>query len=322
MAEDALKEFIQDIDNNKLNQPTILSNSNDSLGPNIRQKVDKIDADSDWVEIPLNILPYGKFYKTGTHIMIRPCKTKEIESFSIVNENNPYDVINKLNEVLQACTKIIQSDSSIVSYREIMYGDRDTLCILIAKASAKNGRKLEKNAYCTCSPNDAIPIELIPANYEYILEDEDIAEFFNDDTKVYEFPLEAGNTIKLAPPTIGLAQDMNTYIFTMTQKSNGKKIPNISFMSNFTYMKAGLGVKEISIEKLEQEEYNYGKLNDELFMFIDDAVSKMAFGIKKIKKICTICTLKEVSTSFGFPSGPRSLFIVPNAFKKFIRQRV
>ncbi len=322
-TEDILNEFIENSENNKSENEVIVDDKNiQYFGPNVKQKVDYIEADSQQNNIPLNILPFSKFYQDGTLIYIRPAKTKEIESFSIVNDQNQFDVINKLNEILSACVKI-ECNGKPLSYRDIMDGDRDTLAILVARLSIKNGKKIEKPAICNCTtPAQEIKIDMIPANYIYFKENDDIKDFFNNNLKVYEFPLENGNSVKLAPPTIGLTQDVNNYIFYKTASSEGKVTPNVTFMKCLPYMKSGLGIKNLSLEQLEQEEFNFTMINDELFMFIDDCVNNyLIFGIEKLKSFCPKCR-EEVYTQFGFPEGARNLFIVRNAFKQFIRQSI
>lgn len=318
--EDHLKDFLNEDENND-NKSNNSENKNiEYFGPNSRQKVDKIEADLDWLDIPLKELPYGKFYKLGTHIFIRPAKTKEIESFAIVNEKNPYDVVLKLNEILSACVKIQFQDGSVGTYRDIQNGDRDTLAIIISRASAKKGRILQKVAYCTCagSNKEEILIDLLPANYVYKVEDDHLKTYFNEDSRTYKFTMYNDIQMELAPPTIGLTEDINNYIFYQTTKSGGKTVPNITFMQALPYIKAGKGVKSLSIEQLEQEEYNFSKMNDEMFMVIYDAIDLMSFGVEKLKGNCSKCS-QEVYANFGFPDGPRALFIIPNAFKQFVR---
>ena len=82
-------------------------------------------------------------------------------------------------------------------------------------------------------------------------------------------------------------------------------------------MKAGLGAKSLTIETLEQEEFNFKKLNDELFMFVDDAIKFVDFSVDELKSTCKVCK-DEIKTSFSFPSGARALFVIPNAFDEFI----
>jgi hypothetical protein len=319
--EDHLLNFIKSSEENRPNPINEVNQNIEQFGNSTRQKVEKIEATSDWIEIPLNLLPYNRFYKAGTRIFIRPAKTKEIESFAVVNEKNEYDVILKTNEILSACCRIQYPDGTNGGYRDIQNGDRMSLIILISKASAKKGRSLSKKVTCECNTEN--DIDFTPTNYEFTAEDEDIAPFFNRDFGVYIFPLENGDEVRLAPPTIGISEDIHSYIFVQTAKSGGKIIPNVSFMQVIPYLKAGQSnYKKLTPEQLEQEEYNFSKMNDERFMFIHDVVmNKMDFGIKSVKCNCRNCG-GEVKAEFGYPNGVRSLFIVPNAFKQFIRQSV
>ena len=319
--EDHLMNFIKDSEQNKPNQMEEVKNNIEHFGNNTRQKVDEIKADSDWVEIPLNHLTYNKFYRPGTRILIRAAKTAEIESFAVVNEKNEYDVIMKTNEILAACSKMVLPEGNNASYREIQNGDRMTLIILIAKMSAKKGRTISKTVTCDCKRD--VNIEFIPANFEYASEDQEIAEFFNPHLGIYEFPLESGAEVKLAPPTIGIQEDVSNYIFVQTMKSGGKKLPNLAFMQTIPYLKAGQRTnKKLTPEQLEQEEYNFSKMNDEMFMFSHEVVmNKLDFGVQSVKCNCPNCG-EEVKAEFAYPDGPRSLFIVPNSFKQFIRQSV
>jgi hypothetical protein len=321
--EDHLMDFIS---NTERQTTHINENSNiESFGNNTRQKVDKIELNDEWQNIPLEDLPYGKFYKIGTRIFVRPTTTKEIQAFAVINEEHPYDVQLKLNELLSSCVKFQNIDGLLGSYKDLQDGDRNTLIIIISKISAKHGRKNEKVINCDCNnSNDEQLVELIPANYIYKEENEDIAEFFDNIDRIYKFPLTInGGDIdyKLAPPTIGLTEDINTYIFYVTNKSQGKKLPNVTFMQCIGYIKAGLGVKRLSIEQLEQEEYNFTKINNEVFEFIYDTIDLMGFGVDSVKTNCNKCG-KEMKVPFSFPNGPRALFIVPNAFKQYIRQRI
>jgi len=313
---DHLMNFLGE--NHKPEQPEIITNI-ETFGQSTRQKVKHIEttADSNWIDIELAFLPYNKFYKDGTHIFIRPAKTIEIESFAIVNDKNPFDVQLKVNELIKACTKVQHLDGHIGSYEEIQDGDRETLAILIARASAKNGRKIAKTVNCTCGSEEVI--EFIPANYVYQEPNAEAEAWFNPNTKRYEFQLADGSQINLAPPSIGLASSINQYIFYKTAQSEGKIMPNLSFMQILPYIKAANGVTELTTEQLETEEFAFGKMNDEHFMFIDDAVEKINYGVKEARCNCSKCG-KELTTPFRYPNGARALLIIPNAFNQLIRK--
>lgn len=310
-----LNEFIK---NNEYKEP-IKDESNiikeEYNGDNVRRQVSKIEADSNYVNIPLNDLPYGIFYDDGVKISIRPVKTKEIQSFAVVNEKNPYDVIVKLNELLSACVKVENiMNNNVMSYTDLLDGDRDTIAILIAKMSSKFGKKIEKAVKCSC--NLEVKIEMMPANYVYKTHHEKLIKYFNTSSKKYEFKLKNGAIVNLAPPTLGLVQDINNYMLVKATKSGGKETPNITFMQTLPYLEAGKGVRSLDFKQLEQKEFDFTKMNDELFMFVYDCTDMITFGIEDCKTNCA-CG-REVHTNFGFPNGSRSLFVIPNSFDELI----
>lgn len=322
---DFLGEFIK---KESTQEQNITQNNEDKniqyFGDNVRQKVDyiKTSLEEQYHNIDINYLPYNKFYPIGTKISIRAAKTKEIEAFSVINEENKYDVHTKINAMLQACVLITYLDGTQGSYLDIQYGDRDILLILIARLTSKNGRRIMKKIKCSCGCETEI--DFVPANFKYKTELEKLTKYFDSTTQSYTFKLKNGNIVKLKPPTIGLSESLNTYIIYNTlkaQQDNTTYLPNISFMDTIPYLKSGSGTKELEIKEWEQEEFEYEKMNDELFMFIEDAIKMIDLGIKEVSTECSSKTCnKTVSTPFHYPDGVRSLFIIPNAFDEFIAE--
>ncbi|MFM7986884.1 MAG: hypothetical protein ACKPKO_46980, partial [Candidatus Fonsibacter sp.] len=69
-------------------------------------------------------LPCGKFYPVGSLIMVRPAQVKEIQAYSMVDDNNFYDIVEKMNGMLQSCVRIKYSDGKVGSFLEIKDQDR------------------------------------------------------------------------------------------------------------------------------------------------------------------------------------------------------
>lgn len=328
MAKKQSPDYLGDYIKNNEPEQNIVENMNniEVIGDNIRQKVDYIETtlESQLQNIDITILPYHKFYPIGTKISIRSAKTKEIEAFSVVNEENQYDVHVKINDMLKACVTIKYIDGSYGSYKDIQYGDRDILIILISRLTSKSGRKIAKSIKCSCGHENVL--DFIPANFIYKKENEKVKKYFDVDERLYKFKLKNGVSINIKPPTIGLTESLNAYIIYNTLKSQQENadniityVPNISFMDIITYIKSGDGISELEIKEWEQEEFEFERMNDELFMFCQDAIKLITFGIEKVKAECTSKTCNnEVSTPLHYPDGIRALFIVPNAFDEFI----
>ena len=63
----------------------------------------KIDStrttDLQYFNFDVKEMPCGLFYPSGTVIMVRPAQVKEIQSYSMVDDNNFYDIVEKYGAV-------------------------------------------------------------------------------------------------------------------------------------------------------------------------------------------------------------------------------
>ena len=53
-------------------------------------------SDLQYFNMDVRELPCGEFYPTGTLFMVRPAQVKEIQAYSMVDDDNFYDIIEKL----------------------------------------------------------------------------------------------------------------------------------------------------------------------------------------------------------------------------------
>lgn len=277
-----------------------------------------------WLEIPMNQLPGQRYYPDGTHITIRPATTGEIQAYSTIENKNTYDVDTKMRDMLSTCVKINYIDGSSGTYRDLMEPDKLFLITQISKLTRKDGKTVKKTT--ACENGHDVDIDLVPEHFVYAEPNDEIEEYFDHEKKCYVFPLNTGENIELGIPKIGLLQDIYEYtmmkvLTAQNNKSKGAAVgPNITFMKCVPYMnykKPKLEPKEI-----EQLEYEFTHMNEDTFMFIDEAVDKIICGISHLQRKCTKCGV-ETRIPFSLHSlegGPRSLFIVSNAFGKLIRK--
>ena len=70
-------------------------------------EIKRIKSSMDYVNIPLETLPsQGRFYPEGTRISIRAARVGEIREFSIINEEDPKDIRDKMTYIVSQCTKV------------------------------------------------------------------------------------------------------------------------------------------------------------------------------------------------------------------------
>jgi hypothetical protein len=283
------------------------------IGKSVRKKVDTLEDNYGFINVDMSALPMSIFYPEGTQIMIRPAKTIEIQAYSVVDENNVYDVTMKMNETLASCARLRWPNGKLGTHRDIKDGDRIYIMIEISRLSLPSGKQLIKPVNCTSNSEHQFTIPLNKDTYiKARPSDSFISAYFDEDKRAFVFNMKTGDVVELGAPSIGVTADLYAYIMSCVVK---KKTPNVSFMKCAPWMlydRSG-----ITPEGCEKRENDFKKLDDSVFMFVDSAVDKLKFGITELEGQCPTCGT-EVRTDFDFPNGARSLLIVRDAFDEFI----
>jgi hypothetical protein len=256
--------------------------------------------------------PCGIFYPAGSTIQVRPAQVKEIQAYSMVDDNNFYDIVEKMNDMLSACVRVRYADGSIGSYLDIKDPDRYYLIFLIRELTFQQGSSLTTNATCTC--NAELSIELKRENFRKFEISEKISKFFDPQSLSFRFSVKNGRVFNVSPPTIGLQKSFTEYII---KENTEKRKPNLSFLKIIPFLLYDR--TNITIDGIKAKLSDYEKMDDMSFQFLNSAVEKMTFGIEKLTKSCSVCGL-EVHTDMIFPNGPSAIFVVHDAFDQFIEE--
>jgi hypothetical protein len=269
-------------------------------------------ADLQYFAFDVKEFPCGIFYPPGTTIQVRPAQVKEIQAYSMVDDKNFYDIVEKMNDMLSACVRVKYFDGRIGSFLELKDPDRFYAIFLIRDLTFQQGTTLTTSATCTCGSETTI--ELRRENFKCYETPEKIQKYFDPHTLSFCFTVKGGKTYNLAPPTIGLQKSFTEYII---KENNEKRKPNLSFLKVIPFLL--FDRTSISIEGIKAKLVEYEKMDDISFQFLNSAVEKMTYGIQKLRKNCTLCGL-EVHTDMVFPDGPSALFVVHDAFEQFIEE--
>ncbi len=303
--EEYLKKHLGQIENSK--------NPTNSDIPFVTQP--KIDTnrttDLQFFNFDIKELPCGQFYPTGTIFMVRPAQVKEIQSYSMVDDNNFYDIVEKMNDILQACVRVKYSDGKMGSYIDIKDQDRLFLIFLIRELTFQQGNSLTVTTRCTCGSE--LNVELKRDHFVYHDIDEKLDRFFSPSTRSYHFSTVNGKEFELTPPNIGLQKSFTDYIL---KENNEKRTPNLSFLKIIPFMLSGR--TSITYEGIKAKLKEFEEIDDISFQFLNAAVSKMTFGIKELKKKCS-CG-EEVHTEMQFPNGASGIFVIHDAFEAYIKE--
>ena len=303
--EDYLKKHLGDLDNPQ----NVMNNDIPFVA---QPKVDSTrTTDLQFFNFDIGELPCGEFYPSGTVFMVRPAQVREIQAYSMVDDNNFYDIVEKMNDILQSCVRVKYPDGKVGSYIEVKDQDRLFLVFLIRELTFQQGNSLTVNSKCSCGED--VQMELKRDNFSFHEIDEKLERYFSASTRTYHFSTINGREFELTPPNIGLQKSFTDYIL---KESNEKRTPNLSFLKIIPFMLAGR--TSITYEGIKAKLKEFEEIDDISFQFLNAAVGKMTFGIKELKKKCS-CG-EEVHTDMQFPNGASSIFVIHDAFEAYIKE--
>ena len=268
-------------------------------------------TDLQFFNFDIKELPCGEFYPAGTIFMVRPAQVKEIQAYSMVDDQNFYDIVEKMNDILQSCVRIKYSDGKMGSYLDVKDQDRLFLIFLIRELTFQQGNSLTVTTRCGCG--EELQLELKRDNFSFHEIDEKLDRYFSNSSRSYHFTTVNGKEFELTPPNIGLQKAFTDYIL---KENNEKRTPNLSFLKIIPFMLAGR--TSVTYEGIKSKLKEFEEIDDISFQFLNAAVSKMTFGIKELKKTCS-CG-EEVHTDMQFPNGASGIFVIHDAFEAYIKE--
>ena len=163
-------------------------------------------SESSWKLLDLRSLPsQGLFYPEGTELLLRSAKTKEIRHWSTIDENDPLDVREKINFVLNACTKIKVAGGRPLNFNDFLEIDRYHILFRLYELTFPNQEnKLWANIKCD-TDGYINRTQVLSANlkgFEYPVE---LMKWYSEEDRCFKVVSEKLNeTFYLYLPTIGI----------------------------------------------------------------------------------------------------------------------
>jgi hypothetical protein len=319
--EDYLSSFIKDTTDHMKDNKDKFSDMQEDLHE-IRENVSsdrnekQANTQLGYINVDLKTLPLGLFYETGTQIKIKAATVAEVQAYSVVNDENPVDVTEKMNQMLSSCVRLMKPNGKVGSYKDLKDGDRLFLIFMIRELTFQQGNTVAKDIQCdSCSEEFKIHYRAT-ANREYpktfkVYEmPEKLKKFYNPQLRAFEFKV-GEVTYRMAPPTIGIQE---IFFEEIKKDIQVEKKSNVSFMKVVPYLLYDRNY--ITPEGIKQKEKEYKKLSMEEFQVINRAVDMMKFGIEALVQECPKCGV-EVRTSFTFPEGASSIFVLSDPLTYF-----
>jgi hypothetical protein len=300
--EEYLKKHLEQLEGNRVN----------STAPKVKVEVDNSTVNNlNYLAFDVREFPCGIFYPVGSTIQIRAAEVKEIQAYSMVDDTNYYDIVEKMNEMLLACVRIKYPDGSIGTYMDLRDPDRFYLIFMIRELTFQAGNTLVTKANCSCG--NEVQIELKRENFRVFSVADKLKKYYDPSNRCFTFETIDGDIYHLSPPTIGLQKAFTDYI---VKENAEKRKPNLSFLKIIPFVL--FDRTTITQEGIKAKLDEFTKMNNSSFQFLNSAVEKLSFGIEKVAKDCS-CGM-EVHSDMIFPNGPSALFIDDDAFEKFIKE--
>jgi hypothetical protein len=262
-----------------------------------------------WKPYPTENLPSrGMFYPEGTTFGIRAASVAEIRHFSTIDENDPLDLDDKLNMIIDKCLQV-KFAGRHANWKDLKEEDRFCLIFAIRELTFKNGEnKLFVNLKCgqTCLGDGTFneKIELTNSNFEYYTIDPKLMRYYSSEERCFVIPTKDVGTIKLYIPSLGVTSVVKNYYRDKHRKNEFfdrtfAKVASFMFPDWRT-------LNDRVYKKAEQDSFGWDtkKLSTMLKL-----VELIRFGAKtQLTRQCNKCG-SEVSTPLMFPGGVRSIFL-------------
>lgn len=262
-----------------------------------------------WKPFPVENLPSrGMFYPDGTTVAIRSASVAEIRHFSTIDENDPLDLDDKLNMIVDKCLQIKFVDKH-ANWKDLKEEDRFCLIFAIRALTFKNGEnKLLVNLKCgqTCLGDGTYneKIELSNDNFEYYSIEPKLMKYYSSSERCFVIPSKEVGVIKLYIPSLGVTTFIKNYLRDKARKGD---FYDKTFMKVSPFMFGDWRtITDAMYRKTEQDSFSWDSKKLSAMLKL---VELIRFGVKtQLTRNCNKCGA-VITAPLSFPGGVKSLFL-------------
>lgn len=307
-----------DIPNILVNMPADIEMTPGNLGlaESFKEKVkdNKWENIPGWKPLPIENIPSGgKFYPENSKIYIRAAEVQEIRQFSMIDENDPLDMDDKLNMIMERCSKI-EFPGRTALWKDLKEEDRFYLIFAIREISMSEGENkltvtLKCGGNCRGDGTYVEKIEMSKDNFQYYNIDETLMKYYSEKDRCFVIEDEKIGKMKIHVPSLGVTTFIKNYVREQTQRGGYFDRPFLK-VAPFV-IEDWRNFSDDKYKKLEQESMGWNELR---WSILIRSIEMIRFGVKTtITRNCTKCGA-EVGAPLSFPGGVKSLFLVSNPF--------
>lgn len=189
------------------------------------QKIDNLDLPEPgvtmgWKRLPTENLPsQGLFYPQGSTIEIKAATASEIRHFSTIDEEDLFDMNDKLNMIIDKCVKMKFPGETGISFRDLKEVDRFYIIFCVRELTFIEG---ENKLYLDIQDpqtGEMEKVELMKEKFSYNAIDERIMGYYSISERSFVFKTRTCGDIQLWIPSIGISNFMFNYLKEKNQKN-------------------------------------------------------------------------------------------------------
>jgi hypothetical protein len=276
-------------------------------------------GDSTWKMLNLETLPSkGMFYPKGAEILLRSAKTKEIRHWSTIDEDDPVDVRDKINFILNSCSKFHNSSGRPLNFNDFLEIDRYHILFRIYELTFPNQEnKLWANIKCdapTCGHVNRT--QVLSMNLKGFTMPAELLKWYSEEHRCFVIVSEKLNeTFALYMPTIGV--DTKFRQKKIDEISRGIEI-DASFYEFGPYLIQDW--RATTPQTLTDLKFKSNAWPDNKFMFVHKFTNELKkSSLNKAASLCEKC--KQITESHIFLEGSftvKDFFIVSAGLDELI----
>ena len=274
-------------------------------------------AESTWKLLDLESLPSkGLFYPEGTELLLRSAKTKEIRHWSTIDENDPLDVREKINFVLNACTKMVSPGYPPRNFNDFLEIDRYHILFRIYELTFPNQEnKLFANVKCK-HDSHINRTQVESRNLKGFVYPESLMKWYSPEDRCFKIVSEKLNEVFcLYLPTVGTENRLRKK--KEDDRSKGIEIDSAFYEFGPYLINDWRLLSPQSITALKFESLGWP---DNKFAFIHKFTQELKkASLNKVASVCELC--KEVTESHIFLEGSftvKDIFIISAGLDELI----
>lgn len=231
----------------------------------------------------------GDYYEKGRTYSIRACRTEEIKHYSGMRENDIYDVEQKVNEIIDSCTKVKMGNGKLGSYKDLSLYDKIFFLFAIRDFTLTKKGQENKMFHIAEHPKtgEKMKVEIDKDCFDYYQITNGISKWYDEEERAFVIKSPSlGSPLVLRIPTIGVTEAIRDYVRIKEEKK--RRGENAYYDEQFLMYSQFLikDWREIGKKEEEMDAYfgmlfdDYKKWNEDKHMTMAKAAAKLDYGVK------------------------------------------